>query len=1034
MWIYLKQALGGRLRGHPYYAVALGLALWVGIIYLTVSSPRVSAGLVALALAIGLVIWKWRQLRQVQDKLYQLERELKGKLEAMEMGADKSPVADKVDEFQKLKSELGRQAALARVAAQTHNGVVVTDERGDIQWVNRAFTRLTGYELDEVVGKKPGEFLQGGKTGSQMRSRMHEAIQLGTGFRIELPNYSKMGREYWISLDVQPLRDETGRITHFMGIQNDITERVLSEQKFRALFENSIDALLLFNEHGIADCNQAALTILHCTEKLQVTGQKFGNFSPEFQPDGVASEFKFMEMRGLMDNRGYHRFEWLCRRRNGEDFPAEVALSPVQINGQQTFMAVLRDVSERRGAEKTIALNKQRLELALKSSRQYLWDWIIPTGAIYFSEEWARLMGYRPHDMVPRIEFWEKTIAPEDIGRVRESLDAHVQGKTEFFDIEYRSRAKSGEWLWIGTRGRVVERDIQGRALRMIGTGMDITRRKKIEEELNQAKVAAESADKAKSEFLAVMSHEIRTPMNGLLGFTSLLLDSPLNPTQRDHLETVRNCGESLLTLINDILDFSKIESGRLELDIHPMPLRRTLENVLELYAQKAAARHLELICTIEGTVPEFIQSDGSRLRQVLANLVANAIKFTPHGEVELSVRVAHPHFKMDHCRTMPSGTGILLEFRVRDTGIGIEESKISRLFKPFSQADSSTTRRFGGTGLGLAICKNLIEVMGGKIWLQSTPHEGATFYFTLPTEAAEEVERDADNPLETDGRLKEVPVLIVDGNETLRRSLTGILKGWGMSPQEARNFAEASQVLNKPGAAALAVLDCYLRDFQREGLLRELARSFPKLPVICLTSVDEHLQELIHVKSEAPREFLCKPVHYAQLFQAVRRVLSLDAEKTGPVVEDREKLPRRADVSSLRVLVVEDNPVNLKVVTLMLSKFGCKADTAVNGRHAVDAFRRRIYDVIFMDVQMPEMDGYEASRVIREIENETFEPGGHSAHIVALTANALSGDRERCLGAGMNDYLTKPVQLAELERALYQAQERFKQAAPEMS
>ncbi len=934
-----------------------------------------------------------------------LENELRGKIANLEA------------HNLKIQHLLDDRQTLALVAMRTHNGVIITDPQGHIQWANPGFTRITGYTLDEVLGKKPGVFLQGQDTDQATRLMMRSALQRGEGFRVEVVNYNKNGRKYWAAIDVQPLHDEHGNITHYMGIQNEITERVLSEQKFRILFEHSIDAHMLYNQRGIIDCNQATLDMLRCPEKKRILGQRPSRFSPETQPDGRASIDKGAEMDTIARKRGFHRFEWVHRRMTGEDFPTESTLTPVMINGEQAMLVVLRDISERKRAEQTIALNEQRLDMALKASKQYLWDWLVPTGAVYFSSEWSRIMGYDEKDTIPRIEFWDKTIHPEDLPRVKQLLDAHVSGETEFFDVEYRSATKSGEPMWFGTRGRVVERDAEGRALRMIGTGMDITRRKKIEEELRLAKAAAESADRAKSEFLAVMSHEIRTPMNGLIGFTSLLLDTPLNNTQRDHLETVRNCGESLLTLINDILDFSKIESGRLELEAQPLPLRSTIEDVLELYAQRAASRHIELIYTLAENVPPCIRGDWSRLRQVLVNLVANAIKFTPQGEVELSVRV------IDVGTQWKGGDRIVLEFNVRDTGIGIEESKLSRLFKPFSQADSSTTRRFGGTGLGLAICKNLVALMGGEIRVQSRPQDGSVFTFTLPTEVVDPAEAGSEAPDEVDPRLRGLSVLIVDDNQSLRRSLAELLQGWGLQPKGVRTFAEARKILEEPNDIRLAILDSNLSDGVASSLLEQLPTLFPKLPLIFLSAVNDHLPEVDKIPTSAPRHLLNKPVHYHQLRHAVHQALNMD-ERVGDAVQESRDRAGLGDLapseeSDLKILVVEDNLVNQKVVTLMLAKLGCKAEAVNNGRLAVDAFRQQNYDVIFMDVQMPEMDGYAASAAIRSVEASTSRLNHSPTHIVALTANALTGDREKCLQAGMDDYLTKPIQLRELERTL---------------
>jgi PAS domain S-box-containing protein len=790
-----------------------------------------------------------------------------------------------------------------------------------------------------------------------------------------------------------------------------------SEAKYRVLIETTGTGYVIVDTEGrVIDANAEYVRLTGHGALTEILGHAVAEWTAPHDLARTTQAFKECLKQGLVRN-----FETEHVNGAGQCIPVEVNATTVPGEEGARMVALCRDITRRKQAEQARAVLASIVESSEDAIVAHTRDGKIAS--------WNRgaevLYGYRPEEVIGKPV--SMLVAPERVEDWRQNLAVLERGE-RLSRLEGVGVKKDGTKVEISVSISPIVDDA-GRVTGSAAIISDITERKQAERELLMAKDAAEAASRAKSEFLANMSHEIRTPMNGIIGMTDLALDTDLRPEQREYLNMVKTSAHSLLRLINDILDFSKIEAGKLELDQVEFNLRDSLGDTLKGLALRAHQKGLELVGDVSAEVPEALRGDPTRLRQILVNLVGNAIKFTERGEVFVKVE--------REAQTEPSVDGLTLRFTVKDTGIGIPAEKQQKIFEPFTQADGSMTRKYGGTGLGLAIASQLVKAMGGRIWADSRPGEGSTFHFTVvlglcakPPESAQRAEV---------ATLEGLPVLAVDDNATNRRILEEILIRWRMLPVLAEGGWTALAALERACDAGkpfpLILIDAQMPDMDGFALAERI-RQNPRLvgaSIMMLTSAGRP-GDAARCRALGVAAYLIKPIRQAELLEAILLALGPPAggagKAPGPPLITRHSL--REAKRKLRILLAEDNAVNRELVVRWLERWGCAVVTAHNGREVLAALEESSrqsagsFDLILMDVQMPDMDGFEATAVIRSREKNT----GQHLPIVALTAHAMKGDRERCLAAGMDAYLAKPLEPSELLDTLERLTSAFPQGA----
>ena len=1096
----------------------------------------------------------------------------------------------------KMENELKR---LAIVAKEIENSIIISNDKGQVEWVNESFTRITEYTLEEVIGRRPAEFLVGEDSDPAVVELIAETIRNHKTLEIDVVNYTKSRKKYWIKLQLQPVFSSAGQLENYISIQKEITREKETEQELlkttsfqKAILNSSATAIISTNLDGIIQSFNHAASEMFGFEPEEVIGLKTpllfhdkAEIDKRLRKSAVQNICYF----GICDLKQVNHSlslnpevsGYICVHKNGTRFPVTLTVTALrnESNTITGYLGMAQDTTELQKQYEELQITNLRFRSLISSMQagvmvedenrnivlvnQYFCDLfsislnpnqLIGANCEPAAEESKELFTHpemfvkdinntlKLRKIVTNFELqmvngrtFERDFIPlEDLGKKNHGIlwiyrdittrktnerdllrqsrilngtaqamnylltthdhDLAIQKALETIGIatgvdrvyifENNENPETGEALfsqqfewtamgivpqignlemqnmsykenfpnWYnalkaghtvsGLRDNFPEKErliledqdiksiiaapifVQDQLWGMVGfddctIGIDWSENELsiitalagsiggsisksiIENELIGARHIAEYATKTKSEFLATMSHEIRTPMNGVIGMTSLLMQTQLTPDQRDYAETIRVSGELLLDVINDILDFSKIESGKMILEEHHFDLRLAIEDVLDLMAAATLEKNLGLYFEVDPAIPERINGDLTRLRQILVNLAGNAVKFTPKGEIIIRVKQVE--------LTKKKAT---LEFCIKDSGVGIPESKIGLLFKPFSQVDASTTRKFGGTGLGLAICAKLIDLMQGKIWVRSEVGKGTEFIFTIKSSYETEQESDF-TKISNKALLKGKKILIVDGNTTSSQILTSLLLSRGMIPIPVDSATEALKIIGTVTNLDLILLDYDSLEIEEATFASQLRKNAANVRLPLVLMVPPAMKENFVGASSGILLNINKPLRHSQLLTEFENIFAKSSQPKAQNENQPNPIQKISHLFPLNILVAEDNAINQKLIGRLFEMLGYSIHIAANGYEVLEALKRMKIDIIFMDIQMPEMDGLEATRQIIDLW------GKRKPMIVAMTANALYTDKDKCLAAGMDDYISKPLTINQVRNGI---------------
>ena len=789
-------------------------------------------------------------------------------------------------------------------------------------------------------------------------------------------------------------RRNVRQMKRMLGEKEKIEEGIAESERKLLDILNSVS-------EGITLCDKSGFFEVYNSRMADLTGysMKEANDNPDFnrllsptedEYQRVLSKQKELCAAGIAQES-----EVAIRTKSGEKKILLMSSSLIKNNNRKMVLNVYRDITENKMSERAIHTSTKRFRIFFENNPIPTWVFDLDThqflevnnAAInhygYSKEEFLamNIMDLRSEDDTESLQEALETI------KTRESNTA--QG---------RHRLKDRTVIDVDLSWHNLDYDNHNAVLVV---AQDITKSKRAHEELRQAKEDAEIANKAKSEFLANMSHEIRTPMNGVIGTIGLLSDTQLTAEQQEYVETVRLSGDALLNVLNDILEFSKIESNEIELEEHPFRIETCIEETFELFAIQADEKNIDLVYWIDENVPQMVIVDATRLRQVLVNLVSNAVKFTDQGEVHIIVSKASE-----------KNGKIELLFSIRDTGIGIPSDKIHKLFRPFSQVDSSSTRKYGGSGLGLAICARAIALLEGQIWVESKSAEGSTFRFTI--NVSEHINDTQEQNLYPPLSSKTKKVLVVDDNKTCRQTIEDLLLEWGFIVHSASTIEEAHSLIRNSGPFDIVIAEQTLTDYSGTRLKEEISKVNGKPDnAFIILALRTKRSQIVRSKNEVLQVAL-KPIRHHALYEALAAIIKQLKGVPASSSTESASQEKRPALPPMNILIAEDNIINQKLIVRILKILGEEVDIANNGLEALNAALKKKYDIVLMDIQMPEMDGYEATRRIRADVPKINQP-----IIIAMTANAMVGDREKCIEAGMNDYMSKPILIDEVKRII---------------